>query len=202
MSSIFSGNAKAQKNIFYKCTKEMFTGFKAEIFYLAKELFKSGEAVDNVIMALCFEKKEHQEYIYNTAINYVTCTTDDIYIKKLSDRYINRLIREAKNKEDLENIKTIRDELEAKDSNIVHISSGVEDFEEIYQESTGSIIKTGFKKIDDIIGSFNGGDYIALGGSTGSGKTSIALNIVNSISSQGKNVLYASLEMPLSQMKL
>lgn len=61
--------------------------------------------------------------------------------------------------------------------------------------ATRDRISTGFPKLDDLLG---GGLYpalFALGGSTGTGKTTLALQMADYIAAQGRPVLYVALEM-------
>ena len=57
------------------------------------------------------------------------------------------------------------------------------------------VIKTGLPSLDRLIGGFEKGELITLGGYSGGGKTTLALNIATQIAQAGGNVLYFSLEM-------
>ena len=57
------------------------------------------------------------------------------------------------------------------------------------------VVKTGFPSLDRLIGGFEKGELITLGGYSGGGKTTLALNIATQIAQAGGNVLYFSLEM-------
>lgn len=60
-------------------------------------------------------------------------------------------------------------------------------------------ISFGFPFIDVLTGGAQGGDYIAIAGQTGVGKTYLALKMAKSAHNQGKNVLAVSTEMPTLQ---
>lgn len=62
------------------------------------------------------------------------------------------------------------------------------------------IIKTGLPSLDRLIGGFEKGELITLGGYSGGGKTTLALNIATQIAQTGGNVLYFSLEMTKVEM--
>lgn len=62
------------------------------------------------------------------------------------------------------------------------------------------VMKTGFDKLDELSGGFRKGELVLLGGYTGGGKTSLALNIALNVAKSGKRVVYFSLEMLKSEM--
>lgn len=62
------------------------------------------------------------------------------------------------------------------------------------------VVKTGFPSLDKLIGGFEKGELITLGGYSGGGKTTLALNIATQIAQAGGNVLYFSLEMTKVEM--
>lgn len=62
------------------------------------------------------------------------------------------------------------------------------------------MIKTGFPTLDKLIKGFEKGELITLGGYSGGGKTTLALNIATQIASAGRKVLYFSLEMTKVEM--
>lgn len=62
------------------------------------------------------------------------------------------------------------------------------------------IVKTGFLSLDKLIGGFEKGELITLGGYSGGGKTTLALNIATNVAKEGRKVLYFSLEMTKTEM--
>lgn len=62
------------------------------------------------------------------------------------------------------------------------------------------VVKTGLPSLDRLIGGFEKGELITLGGYSGGGKTTLALNIATQIAQTGGNVLYFSLEMTKVEM--
>lgn len=62
------------------------------------------------------------------------------------------------------------------------------------------VVKTGLPSLDRLIGGFEKGELITLGGYSGGGKTTLALNIATQIAQAGGNVLYFSLEMTKVEM--
>lgn len=61
-------------------------------------------------------------------------------------------------------------------------------------------LDTGFKKLNLLTTGFNAGDFIIIGARPAMGKTSLALNIAQSILNQNKGVVIFSLEMPFRQL--
>lgn len=56
-------------------------------------------------------------------------------------------------------------------------------------------METGFKKLDDVINSFNCGELVCIASRPGIGKTTLSIDIVNNVSSQTDNkILFISLE--------
>lgn len=62
------------------------------------------------------------------------------------------------------------------------------------------VVKTGLPSLDRLIGGFEKGELITLGGYSGGGKTTLALNIATQIAQAGGKVLYFSLEMTKVEM--
>ena len=69
-----------------------------------------------------------------------------------------------------------------------------------YDTMASSIIKTYYQSIDNLIGGLQGGNYMILAGSTGMGKTVMALNLMLSMAKHNKNVLLFSLEMTADEL--
>jgi replicative DNA helicase len=61
-------------------------------------------------------------------------------------------------------------------------------------------ISSGFHDLDRMLNGFRGGEFIVIGARPAMGKTAFALNIAYNIASQGKNVLFFSLEMNKKQI--
>lgn len=80
-----------------------------------------------------------------------------------------------------------------------------EDFARLAEESSRhregfSGIRTGFQRLDDLMGGLRPSDLILVGARPGEGKTSLALNIALAAGHAGKQVLVFSLEMPRWQI--
>lgn len=62
------------------------------------------------------------------------------------------------------------------------------------------VVKTGLPSLDKLIGGFEKGELITLGGYSGGGKTTLALNIATNVAKEGWKVVYFSLEMTKTEM--
>lgn len=203
--SILLTAQEKQNYIFEKCREEFFTDMlNRKIFKNAKELFNKGLDVDNVTI---FENVNQDKTIGERLTLLLTETLANSintksYCNILAKDYIERLIKSANSVEQYEKIEELKQTLlDYGNENIKHISDGVENWKAEYKEISSKQLITGYEQLDKYIGSLQGGDYIALGGSTGSGKTTFALNLAKFICCQGANVLYCSLEMPLKQLQ-
>jgi replicative DNA helicase len=63
-------------------------------------------------------------------------------------------------------------------------------------------LPSGFYELDRLTSGFHGGELTVIGARPGMGKTAFALNIAYNVASQGKNVLFFSLEMGKKQLSL
>lgn len=172
----------------------------ARIFEIAKAVYTQNGCVSNVDV---YEKDNSLNRVLTQVITeplaYGAMTSH--YCKKLYERRLALMIKEAKDEKELEEIKEFKRKYVTLDFKVRHISDGVDTFEETYKNKMKRSVTTGYTALDEKIGSFMGGDFIALGGCTGMGKTAVALNIANMLCLQDKKVLYFSLEMTLEQLQ-
>lgn len=195
-------NEQKQSYILENLDKRYFENpINSVIFECAKELYYNGNIVDLVILRETLNNNDVTIRLIDITEVYPLSVNTEKYCKMLADRYFDKLIQNAKNKKDLKKIEQLKENLNFEDTKIKHISENTENFEEQYLKKSETAIKTGFAGLDNSLGSFMGGDYIALGGSTGTGKTSLALNLARQFCMQDKTVLYFSLEMPLQQIQ-
>lgn len=195
-------NETKQSYIIENLDKRYFKDYiNSTIFEYAKEIYYNGNFVDLVLLGETINNNSINERLIEITEVYPLTVNCEKYCKMLADRYFDELIKGAKNKKDIKKIEELKENLKFDDSKIRHISEGSDKFIEDYFEQSNSVVFTNIKKLDASLGSFMGGDYIALGGSTGTGKTSIALNLAKNLCEQNKTVLYFSLEMPLKQLQ-
>ena len=196
--------------IFDNCSPEFFKDrINKLIFHTASILYANGGEIDNVTI---FEKikseasksltKDAGERLVDllTASTATTALTKK-YCEILYQGHINYLVENAKTEKDFEAIEAYRNMYSMSDVKVKQISSGVEEFDKLYENHKNNRITTGYDCLDQALGSFCGGDYIALGACTGAGKTTIALNLSRMMCLQGRKVLFCSLEMPIEQLR-
>ncbi len=194
-----------QTYIFEKCKEEFFIDLiNRKIFSIGKKIYENGLDVDNVSI---FEESNKNKAIGERLTELITDTLANSvslrrYINILAKSYVDSIVANAKSSDDLEELEAIKQNiLDTGSENIKHISDGIENFITDYEKRQQTAVITCYDSLDKYIGSFCGGDYIALGGATRMGKTTFALNLAKFICCQDKHVMYCSLEMPLKQLQ-
>lgn len=174
----------------------------AHIFELAKKLFYEGKKVDETIIFCKFNNDEKLiDKLVDILHAFAVSPMAEEYCEALFRRYFDKQIASAKNESDYKAIKELKELHPFESIGITHISDNSEELLNGYSEQSDKAIYTYYQELDNCIGSFRGGDYIALGGSTGMGKTTMALNLARQACIQDKHVLYFSLEMTLEQIQ-
>lgn len=201
--NILFNHKEKQGFIVENLKKEFFTdAINGMIFEEAQKLYLKGEEIDSII--ICENLKKEAVYTRITEIlinNFAVSAQISKYCKILFNNHVQKLIQSAKSNEDFEYINELKNHYLFEEDKILHISAECEEFDKNYEKLQKTTVFTYYQPLDDCIGSFMGGDYIALGGSTGIGKTAIALNFSRQVCMQDRTVLYFSLEMPLKQLQ-
>lgn len=196
--------------IFESCSPEFFKDrINKLIFHTASILYANGGEIDNVTIFEKIKSEASQKLTKVAGERLVECLTASTATTALTKKYceilyqghINYLVENAKTEKDFEAIEAYRNMYSMSDVKIKQISSGIEEFDKLYESHKKNRITTGYDCLDQALGSFCGGDYIALGACTGAGKTTIALNLSRMMCLQGKKVLFCSLEMPIEQLR-
>ena len=174
----------------------------SEIFKVAKRMYEEGKGIDATLL--------NEELRSDTVTNqladiilqdFVPSVMAKPYAEKLFKNYFEKRVKYAKTESEFKEVQELKNSFLFDDEKILHISYDTENFSERYQNKQNTAVYTLYSQLDSCIGSFMGGDYIALGAATGMGKTTLALNIARRICMQEKTVLYFSLEMPLDQLQ-
>lgn len=196
--------------IFDNCSPEFFKDrINKLIFHTASILYGNGSEIDNVTIFEKIKSEASQKLTKDAGerlVDLLTATTATTALTKkyceiLYQGHINYLVENAKTEKDFEAIEAYRNMYSMSDVKVKQISSGVEEFDKLYESHKNNRITTGYDCLDQALGSFCGGDYIALGACTGAGKTTIALNLSRMMCLQGRKVLFCSLEMPIEQLR-
>lgn len=173
----------------------------SEIFKQAKKLFYEGKKIDEDVISSLIKKEQIGNKIVDILSEFAVSPMAETYCEILFNQHIEKLIKSAKTQEDFKYIEDLKIKYRFDNQEIKHISDDIEKLEKNYDKQNTSSIYTLYSQLDECIGAFCGGDYIALGGATGMGKSTIALNLARQACIQDKNVLYFSLEMTLSQLQ-
>lgn len=196
--------------IFDNCSPEFFKDrINKLIFHTASILYGNGSEIDNVTIFEKIKSEASQKLTKDAGERLVDLLTASTATTALTKKYceilyqghINYLVENAKTEKDFEAIEAYRNMYSMSDVKVKQISSGVEEFDKLYESHKNNRITTGYDCLDQALGSFCGGDYIALGACTGAGKTTIALNLSRMMCLQGRKVLFCSLEMPIEQLR-
>lgn len=196
--------------IFDNCSPEFFKDrINKLIFHTASILYANGGEIDNVTIFEKIKSEASQKLTKDAGERLVDLLTASTATTALTKKYceilyqghINYLVENAKTEKDFEAIEAYRNMYSMSDVKVKQISSGVEEFDKLYESHKNNRIITGYDCLDQALGSFCGGDYIALGACTGAGKTTIALNLSRMMCLQGRKVLFCSLEMPIEQLR-
>lgn len=99
--------------------------------------------------------------------------------------------------EKVEIIKEEKEKLSLQDTNFEYLNNTLNKFR---KNKNRKILSTGFKMLDDSLGGGLYNNLYIIGGVSGLGKTSIVLNIVESLAKQKQDVLFVSLEMSRDEL--
>lgn len=186
-----------------------------DIFIGISNLVKKNKNVDYLTLYNELNKKVPVSELAKLSDLLPTTANFKTYIEKLRDLTLKRklylLAGEIKNPklsgEELaelaeKEIFELREEMSTSDfSNISEVVLDTYDHIEKVasgQEERG--LKTGFTKLDDIIGGLRDSEYILLGARPSIGKTALAVNITEQMLMQDKSVAFFSFEMSTKQL--
>lgn len=165
--------------IFESCSPEFFKDrINKLIFHTASILYANGSEIDNVTIFEKIKSEASKTLTKDAGERLVECLTASTATTALTKKYceilyqghINYLVENAKTEKDFEAIEAYRNMYSMSDVKIKQISSGIEEFDKLYENHKKNRITTGYDCLDEALGSFCGGDYIALGACTGAGK--------------------------------
>lgn len=146
------------------------------------------------ILSLNNKQIKHTSYLTALKDLYITSADAENWVMRLQLKYEKLLFSECKTANDYRNavIEINKYKFIDTECNLLEVA---ENYLDEYDRKSERMIKTGYHNIDALIGGLQGGNYLILAGSTGMGKTAMALNLVINILNQNKEVLLFSLEM-------
>lgn len=191
-----------RKQVFFKLKKEMFNDpINSMIFAECQKLNSEDEEIDPTIIMSNLQDITIAERLCE--LNFTDKLSVKLfnYCSQLQKIYFNKLILEAKTTKEAEKIIELKNELSFEDESIEDISNIEMSIKDRIKNKKDSLLLTFYSKLDEIVGSFQGGEMITLGGNPGMGKTAFALNLARNICMQDKKVLFVSLEMTKQQLQ-
>lgn len=178
----------------HKC----FDGHYAELFKAIKKQYVETSKID--ITCLNFDFVEIIEIVNENMMfnfNFDSCVGKLLgYRSEKANRYIGNKLSLGEISEH-EAIELLNKKMELTEEEVYFGSDvAVETYQKIVERfEKKETLRTGLKRIDNIIGDLSEVGFFVLGGRPSSGKTALALNITEAVAKQGKNVLFFSLEM-------
>ncbi|WP_095296630.1 replicative DNA helicase [Helicobacter sp. 12S02232-10] len=194
------------------------------IFEVCLDLFRQNLPLDEEFIRSKIpdnKKISDEEFLYILSTNPIA--NIEAYIKELKDASIKRELHSLasslreKSLEPWTNSEEILDEIERKIYNISvkntqsgfrdsHqiVGSTIEWIQELKERGSNYItgLNTGFEKLNRLTTGFNKGELIIIGARPSMGKTTLFLNMAQTILNHGKGVAVFSLEMPAEHLML
>jgi len=171
-----------------------------KFFKVIKELFDKNKVVNVYSVCEKMELTEYRKFCFELEEQFISNINWKYYVQKLAQNYIERAYASATTSKEIDKINKERAKY-IRHSPVSSISEKADLIIKDYIDSSFSAITTGYTQVDDLIGSWQGGDFIILAGAPSMGKTCFSLNLIKNISKKGKKVLLFSLEMPRKQLQ-
>lgn len=167
--------------------------YKLACKYIEKTENRTLDVYD-FILSLKNNQVRHTSYLAAIKDMYITSADSENWVMRLQLKYEKMLFAACKNANDYRNavIEINKYKFVDTECNLFEVAAN---YLAEYDKKSESMVRTGYNGIDELIGGLQGGNYMILAGSTGMGKTAMALNLVINILKQSKEVLLFSLEM-------
>lgn len=199
-----------------KVIPEMFENpFYKEAYSEILGLYDSGERID--IPSLSTKMERHYD-MQQTMLSLAECLKEvdssivlPSLVEKIQLDYRARRVKDAIQKVNLipndidDSIGKLLQELEdiqqAKENTSQSLSEIVDECKDNYfTDKPKKIVKTGFYRLDEILGGLEAGDVCVIGARPAVGKSALATQIIGNVAEQGLRVGYFNLEMVKSQV--
>ena len=216
-----------QKNITANLTTDDFYLQKHKIIYQTiTDLTCQGKTANINILKDALEKQGKLDLVGGTS--YLLQVSDESVPPDIAYQIVDILKEKTKIRKAFEKTKEILDKIKSKANPDEIIEETLRDFKELLKDNKASIetfksvlknhlkeineilkspnvirgLPSGFYELDRLTSGFHGGELTVIGARPGMGKTAFALNIAYNVASQGKKVLFFSLEMSKKQLSL
>ena len=159
------------------------------------ELIGTNHFVTKVRKIAQIEHPGLENYIDELGQYYTDSTSINYWIKKIHKFYFDYCYKQAETKEQFQAV--IKEEGEySLDVDMVNMSDDVDFVMQNYNKVKNTAVFTSYPSINNVLGSFQGGDFVVLAGASSSGKTCMMLNLMIGMAKAGKKIDVFSLEMP------
>lgn len=199
-----SNDSMVYKNVFRYMPEKMLFSNKAKaiygiIKYLCstddEALFGTQHFTNKVKQIASIEYRGLEDYVDNLKDYWCASSTLNFWIKKIQKFYFEQRFKEAETEEEFKEIMQEKGEYTI-DNDMVAMSDDVDFVLNNYENIKDTAVFTQYSNLNEVIGSFQGGDFVVLAGASSSGKTCVMLNLIMGIAKSGKAVDVFSLEMP------
>ena len=199
LTRLLSGKIQYKQTILNHTCTDMFVDKDTKAMYeIILKYIKTHELKDltpfNLMVWLDKKDVKYIQYFMFLKSNYITAADCDNWLIRLHNLFEKKLFSSCT---DMNGIQKAQDvikkyKLQERESKLFDVAI---DYINNYENKSENIVKTNYASIDELIGGFQGGNYVILAGATGMGKTAMAINLIMNIIKQNKKVLLISLEM-------
>jgi replicative DNA helicase len=216
-----------QKPITTRLTTDDFYLQKHKIIYqIIADIVHQGKTPNLHILKDALEKQGQLDFV--GGLTYLYQLSDESVPPDIAYQIVDILEEKARRRKASEKTKEILDKINSKEDIDETIGEALRNFKELLKDNKASIetfksvlknhlkeineilknpnvirgLPSGFYELDRLTSGFHGGELTVIGARPGMGKTAFALNIAYNVASQGKKVLFFSLEMSKKQLSL
>lgn len=194
-------NVEKKEHIISHLHPDMFTSsFYKKVYKSLLDLHTQNKKIEVGNICEILKTEDLKKLTIELDKEYITNQNCDYYLEKIINDYLKRLLKECDSFEEYKKLEKLKQKYAIKKS-ISHISDATDELIVEYYNHWGSSTKSYYPQLDEVIGSFLGGDFIILAGATSMGKTCFALNLILNMTEKDKKVLLFSLEMNLKQLQ-
>lgn len=186
-----------------------------EIYIAIKNLVQSNKSVDYLTIYNQMNKKIDISYLARLSDSLPSTANFKQYVDDLKDKRLKRelkvlaskLINENKKGNELaelaeQEIFKLREETSTSEFTPLRdiIMDVYSDIEQVYDGKKERGLRTGYSKIDELVGGFRKQEYILLGARPSIGKTALGINIAEKVIMRDETVAFFSFEMSKEQL--